>query len=496
MGSRRDDIPAPDRMQIGMTVLSPHREHGDITRLAEKYNLSRQTVYEMGARAKDILWNGLRPGPHGPQPAETVLRVDRNRLLRSTLILTDVGVSQRDIEFCLDEMLDTRVSPSWVNRQLAELEKQAAQVTANWRPAVGEGLAGDELFASRQPNLLVVGNDSLFIYALSQQPARDGETWGCVLLEMPPTPQFASDGGTGLAAGVAAAGWQDHQLDWDHLLRALWHQDAQLERQAYAALHALEERTGLFEQARTEKRLTQHLRRWEQLQRQAEQALARYDQFHALARRVDAEFAMIDLTSGALYDAAPRAARLQGLGQQVQALAGRACEVLGTSLVNWANGLVSYLPRVAQALTPLVEAWGQPAVCALSRLWQVEAEIKRGHLSFSQRQSLEQIWRDSLDAAVQLLGEHLFEVWATLSSILGRIWRGSMAAECVNSLLRPRLNARKHADQGGLDLFCFLHNTHRFARGKRANHSPADLVGIAMPADRFTLLGLASKVSI
>ena len=70
--------------------------------------------------------------------------------------------------------------------------------------------------------MLVVGNDSLFIYALSQQPTRDGDTWGCVLLDMPPTPQFATDGGTGVAAGAVAAGMHAHQLDWDHLLRALW----------------------------------------------------------------------------------------------------------------------------------------------------------------------------------------------------------------------------------------------------------------------------------
>ncbi|MBI4790045.1 MAG: hypothetical protein HY782_23670 [Chloroflexi bacterium] len=101
-----------------------------------------------------------------------------------------------------------------------------------------------------------------------------------------------------------------------------------------------------------------------------------------------------------------------------------------------------------------------------------------------------------MDQAAHLLGEHLFEVWEILSAILGRIWRGSMAAECVNRLLRPRLNARKHADQGGLDLFQFLHNTHRFPRGKRANHSPAELVGIVVPADHFTLLGPAPKVAI
>ena len=352
------------------------------------------------------------------------------------------------------------------------------------------------MFTAQQPNLLVVGNDSLFIYALSQQPVRDGDTWGCVLLEMPPTPQFASDGGTGLAAGAVAAGLQAHQLDWDHLLRALWHYDAQLERQAYAAIQALDERTRLFEQAHTEKRLTHHGQQWEHLHRQATEAITRYDRFHALAQKVDAEFAMIDLATGSLRDAQSSAAHLQTLGQRMQALVGRTCNVLGTSLTHWAEGLVSYLPRLAQTLAPLVETWGSPAVHALSRLWQVEAEIRRGHRSFSQRQALEQIWRDSLDEAADHLGDHLFEVWETLAAILGRIWRGSMAAECVNSLLRPRLNTRKHADQGELDLFRFLHNTHRFARGKRAKHSPAELVGIKVPADRFTLLGLAPKVSI
>jgi len=496
MGTRRDDLLAADRLHIGVTVLNPHREWGEVTQLVQQYDLSRQAIYAMGDKVKAILLDGLEPGPHGPHPTPKVIRVDRNRLLRSTLVLTDAGVSQRDIEFCLDEILDTAVSPSWVNARLAELEGQAAQVNAGWQPSVGEGLAGDELFAAQQPNLLVVGNDSLFIYTLTQQPERDGETWGCVLLEAPPTPQFASDGGTGLAAGVVAAGLNQHQLDWDHLLRPLWGYDAQLERRAYAALEALEVRRRLFEHARTEKRLTQHLTQWEQLRRQAEDAIARYDQFHALARRVDAEFAMIDVTSGELPDSEARRTRLQALGEQVKVLSGRISGVLGTSLVNWARGLVSYLPRLAEAVAPLVATWGQPAVCALSRLWQVEAEVKRGHLSFSQRRALEQIWSTSLDEAAQALGEHLFEVWEALSAILGRIWRGSMAAECVNSLLRPRLNSRKHADQGGLDLFRFLHNTHPFARGKRAGQSPAGLVGITLPADCFTLLGLAPKVSI
>lgn len=496
MGPRRDDIPIVDRMQMGLTVLSSRREWGAITQCAQQHKLSRQAVYAIGAQVRRLLLNGLQPGPHGPHAAETVIPVNRNRLLRSLVALTDVGVSQRDIEFVLDELLDTPVSPSWVNHQLAELEQQATRVNAQWHPAIGEGLAGDELFAAQHPNMLVVGNDSLFIYALSQQPTRDGDTWGCVLLDMPPTPQFATDGGTGVAAGAVAAGMHAHQLDWDHLLRAMWRYDTQLERHAYAVLQALAERTHLFERADTERRLRQHSKQWELLQRQAVEAMLRYDRFHALAQQVDAEFGMIDLTTGALRDSRRSATHLRKVGRHMQTLVGRMCNVLGTMLTHWAEGLVSYRPRLADTLAPLIETWGAPAVQALSRLWQVEAEIRRGHLSFGQRQALGYMWCDSVDAAAQLLGDHLFEVWETLSAILGRIWRGSMAAECVNSLLRPRLNTRKQVDQGELELFRFLHNTHCFARGKRAKRTPAELVGIKVPADRFTLLGLAPKVSI
>jgi len=494
MGTRRDDITAAVRLQIGIAMLTPNRIWGEAARMAREHGVSRQTVYDLAVKTKAILLRELIPGPHGPQPKATRILVDRNRLLRSTLVLTAAGVSQRDVQGCIAEMLDTAVSPSWVNDRIAELEGRAAQVNQREHPSVGEGLAGDELFAYGQPHLLVVGNDSLFIYALTPQPKRDSETWGRVLQDLPPTPQFASDGSTGLAAGLLAAGMDNQQLDWDHLLRPLWQHDAQLEQQAYAALEAVEERRRLFEQAHTEKRLAQHLAQWERLQSQAEEAIKRYDRFHLLARSVDAEFAMIEVTNGALRDPETSSTRLKSLGEQIKALPGRACDVLGTTLVNWARGLVSYLPRLAQALAPLAEAWGQAAIRALSRIWQVEAEIKRGHLAISQRQALEQIWHASLDEAAQLLGEHLFVVWDALSALLGRIWRGSMAAECVGSLLRPLLDARKHSDQGSSELFRFLHNTHRFARGKRAGYAPAELAGITLPAERFTLLGLAPKV--
>jgi len=220
MGARRDDITGTERAQIAIETLSPHRPRGTVTRLARQYGVTRETIYTIGDKGEVVLAAGPEPGPHGPQPTEKAILVDRNRLVRGTVVLSEKGVSQRGVSLCLEELLDTRMSPGWVNAELAKVEQAAAVQNECWQPAVNETLSGDEIYSNDCPNLLVVGNDSLYIYALTRQPTCEGDTWGSVLLEMPDCPQFASDGGTGLAAGAKAAE-MGHQLDWDHLLRPM-----------------------------------------------------------------------------------------------------------------------------------------------------------------------------------------------------------------------------------------------------------------------------------
>lgn len=494
MGTRRDDITGMERAQIVIRVLPPDRRRGLVTELAQTHQVSRQTIYNIAANGKALLETGLQPGPHGSYPAEKEVRVDRNRLVRSTVVLTEVGVSQRDIGFCLEEMLDTRLSAAWVNAELSRREGLAAGVNASWQPSVTETLSGDEIYSNGSPNLLLVGNDSLYIYSLTRQPACDGETWGCVLLDTPNCPQFSSDGGLGLAAGAKEAGLSVHQLDWDHLLRPLWGQAARLENQAYAALEASEERACKFMQAHTAKRLEQHFKAWEKLEAEAQEKVAQYDSFFQIAQAVDEQFGLIDLESGQVRDPDLGAVRLQTLGEQLSLWKGRIYEKLTSNLSNWAKALFAYTPLLQQALAPLIQQWGAPAIQALSRMWQIEANHKRHPQSVKQQQARQILWEHNLELAVSLLDwQQLATAWEALHKVLGHSWRGSMLAECINSLLRPQLRGRKSTDQECLDLFRFLHNVRPFARGKRAHHSPAELAGLTVPSDPLTLLGLKPK---
>ena len=115
-------------------------------------------------------------------------------------------------------------------------------------------------------------------------------------------------------------------------------------------------------------------------------------------------------------------------------------------------------------------------------------------LEFQARQAL---WEKRLDEAAALLGpQPVGPARGTVRQVLGRSWLESMLAECVNSLLRPILDGRKHTEQGCLQLFRFVHYVRPFKRGKRALHCPAQLAGLFIPSDPLTLLGLEPKASI
>jgi len=497
MGARRDDMTSQQRMQLALQVLAPQRPHGLVAQLARTHNLARQTLYRLAASATQLLQAGLTPLPHGAQLQAQTIRLDRDRLQRSTLVLSNAGVSQRDLAASLSDLFDCRVSPSWVQTTLSELESAAAMVNASWQPSCGESLAGDELFSNRAPNLLVVGNDSLYIYALSRQPSRDGETWGLLLLDSPECPQFSSDGGSGLAYGVQAAELAVHQADWDHLLRPMWGQVARLEAQAYAALSALEQRAALFERAQTEGRLALHLAAWERLKADAECKVTRYDAFFSIVKQVDDHFGLIDLQSGQVRDGSAGALALRALGMQLQSWSGRIYGQISSALRHQAEALFRYQGVLIGALEPLIAQWGEGTIAALSRIWQLDADARRHPIAVAEQIGRQRLWTASLDAAVALCGEQaVWNAWEAVTAVLGRSWRGSMLAECVNSLLRRRLSTRKQTDQGYLELFRFLHNVHQFGRGKRAGQRPAQLVGITLPSDPLTLLGLAPKVSL
>jgi hypothetical protein len=173
----RKSLPVRDCRAIALRMLAADRPHGTPVKLAQEYGLSRQMTYYWAKRADAALTCALIP-THGPRPPAAVVVVTPIRLERAVTLLNLVGVSQRDSCLVLDEMLDTRRSPSYVDQVLGQAETLAAKRNVELQPNLSGLLAADEIFLYSQPILGVIHPASMFLTSLTLTTQRDGPPGG------------------------------------------------------------------------------------------------------------------------------------------------------------------------------------------------------------------------------------------------------------------------------------------------------------------------------
>ena len=188
----RSAISLDDRIAISAQMLSPERPYGQASQLADRYQVSRQTVYSLTDKARQALETALAPRS-GPTPATPALTVTPVRIERAVVTLNLLGVSERDSLIALDELFAarTRRSVGYVAQALRRAEKLAAARNLELTPSLRGLLAGDEVFLHARPILGLVHPASLYLVALHLTEKRDGTTWGCELLDL----AGAGDGG-------------------------------------------------------------------------------------------------------------------------------------------------------------------------------------------------------------------------------------------------------------------------------------------------------------
>jgi len=489
----RSTMSLDTRLTIATRMLSPERGYGQASQLARLYQVSRQTVYDLAAKARQALETALAPRS-GPTPQGATLTVTPVRLERAVVTLSLLGVSERDSLIALDELLDTHRSVGYVAQVLRRAEQLAAARNLELTPTLSGLLAADELFLHAQPILGLVHPASLYLSDLRLVAQRDGTTWGCLLLDVAGVTGITSDAGRGLSVGAELAHLACHAGDWFHPLHAAAAVGAHYERRAYAALAEQYQREALILRTQTAQRLANHWKKYEAACAAAQQAIARYDHWHQLYLQLRAGAAQFDWQTGHVCDPERLQAHLQALARQFERWAeGTQATALVSLLTHQAGALTAVLPHLQHALQPLQQAWGQEATQVVCRLWQALQDWAFPFWRADQRHHLEQAITESLAWASQHLGERLTTLQHLVSAILAQWPRTSSAIECLNSLLRPFLNGRKQVSQGFLDLFRFYHNTQPFGRGQRAGASPLELAGGPRLEDPLAFLGLGKK---
>ena len=353
-------------------------------------------------------------------------------------------------------------------------------------------LAVDEIFFRATPVLVAVCPHS-FAWVVGQKgPDRSGATWAAALAGFDAVDRVAGDGGTGLAAGVAA------------LQR----------RQAAAARRPAAMHLDLFHLARDANRARRQV--WQQAERawDADRDADRRRATHAGMRRSAVPVRPVRARAAAAYASADRQERAWARiaaaldvfrpdgGVNDRGWAAAAIAAARVDLTHPAWGKVkralddprtlAFLDDLPARLTAAVP--DEPLRAAVVELWRLRhgrGERTAGRVAAEAVQT----------AVCRAVSADWAAAYDRVCGVLRQVVRASSAVECVNSVVRMHQARQRNVTQGMLDLKRLWWNTRRFGAGKRKGKSPYDLLGIpdaggfwavlnVEPADLARRLGL------
>jgi hypothetical protein len=492
---RRTDLSPIIRLYIGVTAVLAQHQHqwGVITQLAREYLLSRTFVYLLAAQVRqagEALFAGA--------PGDTRRTVEDARLPYAYAL--SLRLEGRCSLNAISAIMD-RFGLQWssVGKLSQTLQAMGGLLESTIILPAGAiqlvVFASDELFAGTQPILITVDPQSSAILRLELTTTRQWEAWaqhweclydnGCQALYL------VCDGGQALSkAHKAALCDLIRQPDTYHAVaHVLGNWEHRLEARAYAAITAEYKRLKALDSARSKAVITTRRARYETACRQAEDAIACYDQFVYLYRTLREQLHMVDAT-GQLRDRAVAEAEIATALDLLDTLGHASLSKAVAKTRRALPDLLAYFDVAKTVVIALIrELPVSPATfhqLCLAHHWHkrvntAKTSEARRYCKAAEQQCLAQAACDPWTT-----GEIVTHVYNRLDHVV----QSSSLVECLNSILRPYLNTtRNHVNQAFLNLIMFYHNHRRYRAGKRANHTPMELLtGQPQEADWLDLL--------
>ncbi len=522
---QRPDVTLADRLEIARRFWDPKRAWGEVSRLAEEYNLSRVTIYTIAVRIA-LFFQPHLPGPVAglkkalSAPEQNVIPRSEGQFwskeeaerLRGRLILTGLfpgGVTMRPLEDILAEVPGVGCSDTSIWRQVNQDGLKAGEILGEINFA-GVSQAGviaviDETFFDDRPIFFAVEPGSLAIcdFHVPADGQRTAEEWATFLLILKEDRGLNIIGGMGDAAKAYPLALktlleQDDQFREDHF-HLLWDISKlrqKLENKAYRAFDAEYKVAAEYKKKGTDK-LGQKLA---QAQTESLRLAEAYDAFAEYASWVYDALQIVDLTSGEIRN---RQTNEWLLDETIAAMA----QVNQTQVVKMSQRLQKHksalllylddlaeLPRLQTNLVAYLQdpILAQVVTRAVARHWRLQHEVQSNqHRHF--RSALQQAQQE-ID--LWLAGNPFLVQWAAqLQSLLTGVLRTSSSVENINSIFKALIKRKKHfanADNAHnfVALFVLWHNLRVFKEGLRQGKSPFEILGIDLAEkDWRTLLG-------
>lgn len=523
---QRPDVTLADRLKIAWRFWDEERPWGTPVRLAEEYNLSRMSIYDIAHRIASFfqprspgpvaglkqLVSGVEAVSFPPTNGPSWSKEEAERL-RSRLVLTSLfpgGVTMRPLEDILAEVPGAGCSDTTIWRQVNRDGRKATEIlrAVNFAGVSQAGIIPtiDETFFDDRPIFFAVEPGSTVIcdFHVPADGQRTAEEWATFLLILKEDRGLNITGGMGDAAKAYPAAFktlleQDDQLREDHfhLLWDLYKLRRKLENKAYRAFKAEYKAATKYEKKGTDEAGQKLAKAQAESLRLAEA----YDAFAEYVSWVYDALQIVDLISGEIRE---RKTNEWLLDQAIDAMAqvnqaqvvkmSRRLQKHKPALLAYLDDLTGELPHLQTSLAAYLQDPDLAQVVArvVARHWRLQREVQSNqHHNF--RSAMKQAQQE---VDIWLAGDPFLEKWAAqLRSLLTGVLRTSSSVENINSIFKALVRRKKHfanADNAHnfVALFVLWHNLRVFKEGLRRGKSPFELLGIDLgEKDWRTLLG-------
>ena len=458
------------RIELVAEMLLPaeQRNWGRITQLAQRFGLSRTRLYDLKAKARSALEAVLAPQKPGPKPVDDRIVVDDALVKRAISIFPLVKGSIRDIQIGLALLFGIERSVGYIHGILAEAGERASALneqTVARQPVLAEA---DEIFQGRRPCLTVVDGDSFLLLNLTPTDARDETSWGVTFLELEAQgiafQDVVADGARGIAAGLAATGWElSIQPDLFHILQEAHPISRRLERIAYQAI-AQADKSRQVDAANQ-----QPPRRGRPVQAKLPLAAAEIEEMAAIETLDlwlwllgEIRLALEPITpTGHIADAALAQETLRIATTLLRQLERDDVIAFADKIDKHLEALVAPLAQLESHLAETRSTLSPDDEALITWLWQHQPELEPDSSWFA--------W----------LPETLQPIADRFGQALRLFHRASSLAESIHAWIRPYLQVHRGMPDWLAPLLQLFWNHHRFQRGKRAGATPAELAGIS-----------------
>ena len=304
----RTDLTTSQKIECAAAAVAGQHEHGSKTALSETYEISRPTVYAVGATAEAVLRTHFEAPLLGG--AGVTVRVDDAQLRRAVVALRVVAPNAiRPIEDLLPVLYPgVKVSYGTIQQMLVDAEGRAARFNAQSSLDGVQAGALDEMFSQGEPVLAGVDLDTGYLFGLSLSPTRDAGAWAQVLREGQGQGLSLSvvvkDAARGIAAGVSEVfPCAEQRDDCFHVLYEMNKVRRKLERRAYAAIEGEGEALGRLGKIRARDKTCRRKAKCalRKARRQCTEAIERFDAFEAAKDTLRGALECVDAASGELH---------------------------------------------------------------------------------------------------------------------------------------------------------------------------------------------------